>query len=136
MSLGEFTKAFAKEAIGKQVEDFLSPQAQPETQPAAPSADNLAAILMGQVQAMQNALKDDQELMVVCTAGGEQIRVLEIFAPSPKALVVTGLDREKGLTRIISPADALQLVCRPVPANAQKPARIRFVTPGPPKPKS
>jgi hypothetical protein len=130
VSLGEFTKAFAKEAIGKQVDEFLNPA---EQQPAPPpSPDNLAAILMGEVQAMQKALKDDQELLVLCSAGGEQVRVLDIFAPSPKVLVVTGLNNDKALTRIISPADAVQLVVRPVPAATPgKPSRIRFITPKP-----
>ena len=91
---------------------------------------------MGQVQGMQNALKEDQELFVQCVAGGEVIRVMEVFAPSSKVLVLTGLDKEKSLTRIISPADSVQLVCKPVavPAGA-KANRIRLVTPNP-KPKA
>ncbi|BDC52367.1 hypothetical protein F183_A46820 [Bryobacterales bacterium F-183] len=106
--------------------------AAPPAEPAVPAAENLAAILMGEVAAMQKALKDDQELLVLCNAGGEQVRVLDIFAPSPKVLVVTGLNAEKALTRVISPADAVQLVCRPVAAAvAGKPSRIRFITPKP-----
>lgn len=136
MGIGEITKQFAKEAIGDQVKDLLG-----TTPPAAPASqvptdgDGLASVLMGQVQAMQNVLKEDQELVVQCHAGGESIRVLDMFAPSSKVLVLTGTDREKQLTRIVSPADAVQLTCKPssVAAGA-KPVRLRFIVPNP-KPK-
>jgi hypothetical protein len=93
---------------------------------------------MAQVQAMQNVLKEDQELVVHCNlAGGESIRVLEVFAPSPKVLVLTGQDRDKALARIITPADAVQLICRPVAVSAgSKAQRIRFIVPQPKNPKA
>jgi hypothetical protein len=134
VGIGEITKQFAKEAIGDQVKDLLG------TSPAAPAAagtqagtsdgDGLASVLMGQVQAMQNVLKEDQELVVQCHAGGELIRVLDMFAPSSKVLVLTGTDRDKQLTRIVSPADAVQLTCKPTAvASGAKPVRLRFIVP-------
>ena len=125
MSLGQFTKQLAKEALGNQMKDVMD-----SISPAEPSPDNIAAAIMAQVQAMQNALKEDQELVATCTAAGETLRVLELFAPSPKVIVVTGLDRERVLTRAISPVDALQLVCKPFAVKpGSKPTRIRFITP-------
>ena len=131
MSLGAITKQLAKEAIGDQVQNLLGGSSNTSTPEPATDANGLAAVLMGQVQAMQSALKDDQELLVQCAvAGGEAIRVFEIFAPSPKVLVLTGQDREKALTRIVSPADGVQLICKPTAVAAgSKPARLRFVSP-------
>ncbi len=139
MGIGEITKQFAKEAIGDQVKDLLgttTPAAAPAGgSQASADGDGLASVLMGQVQAMQNVLKEDQELVVHCHAGGESIRVLDMFAPSSKVLVLTGTDREKQLTRIVSPADAVQLTCKPsAVATGAKPVRLRFIVPNP-KPK-
>jgi hypothetical protein len=46
--------------------------------------------------------------------------------------VLTGVDSGKSISRVISPVDSLQLVCKVVKAAA-KPTRINFFTP---KPKS
>ncbi len=83
---------------------------------------------------MQNALKEDQELVVLCTVGLETLRVLEVFAPSPNLLVLTGIDSDRSITRVISPVESLQLVCKPMPLQPDtKPAQIRFITPKPRK---
>lgn len=143
MSFGQFTKQFAKDAIGNSVKDVIDSLRPADTAakaesigamtPAgASSQDNVGAILMAQLQAMQNALKDDKELIVLCYAGMETLRVLEVFAPSPRVLVLTGIDPEQNITRVISSVDSLQLVCKPLPVQAsQKPVRIRFITPKP-----
>lgn len=136
--IGELTKQFAKEAISEQVKDVLGGSPEPAAASGQAAPDSLAAILMGQVQAMQNALKEDQELIVFATSGLITIRVHEIFAPSPKVLVLTGTDTtDRSLTRLISPAEGVQLACKPaaMPQGAAKGARIRFVTPQPPKSK-
>ena len=138
MGLGDLTKQLAKEALGSQVdgvmESLRAPEATPKTAPQAPSAESLAAVVMGEVQAMQNALKDDQELVVTCTAGRETLRVLEIFAPSPRLLVLSGVDTERAVVRVVSAADQVQLVCKPSAVKeGAKPARLRFVA-GKPKP--
>jgi hypothetical protein len=41
--------------------------------------------------------------------------------------VLAGIDAEKNITRVISPAESLQLTCKVL--KATKPARIRFITP-------
>ena len=137
MSFGQLTKQLAKEAL---LDSLRPPDAAARSEslgtvaaPAAAPPDNLAAIVIAQVQAMQNGLKDDQELVVLCTAGMETLRVLEIFAPSKRLLVLTGIDSDRAVTRVISPVESLQLVCKTMPVQAAaKPARIRFITPKPP----
>jgi hypothetical protein len=143
MALGELTRQLAKQAIGEQVKDMLDSLRPPDlstiseslrtAKPAPPaSLDNLGATLIGQVQAMQKALKDDEELVVVFDAGAETIRVLEIFVPSWQLLVLTGIDTGKNVTRVISPAASTQLVCRAMKVQPpQKPIRIGIIAPRP-----
>ena len=143
MSFAQITKQLAQQAVGDSVKeaiDALRPSDAAAVadsiaaqRPASSAAtDNLAATIAGQVQAMQNALKEYQELIVLCSTGMEMLRVLEIFTPSPKLLVLTGIDATKTVTRVVCPAESLQLVCKPMQAQAgTKPARIRFVSPKP-----
>lgn len=142
MGLGEFTKQFAGQALKESAKDMLDSLRPPDlssiadaiagTKPAPPpaQADNLGATILGQVQAMQKALKDDEELVVLGGAGIEVLRVLEIFLPTWRVVVLTGIDAEKVITRIVSPVEQLQLTCKVMktPANA-KPARIRVIAP-------
>lgn len=132
MSIGSITKQLAQEALGNQVKDVMDSFRGGAETPNAPAPDNISAVVMSQVHAMQSVLKDDQELLVSCTAGSTTLRVLEIFAPSPKVVVVTGMDASNSLARVISPADLLQFVCKPAPVKADaKPTRIKLVTPKP-----
>ena len=121
MALGDLTKQLVLDAMR-----------QPDPAPVAAESANAGATILGQVSAMQKALKEDQELLVLCTAGGETIRVLEIFLPSWQVAVLTGVDSGKSIARLISPIESVQLMCKIVKA-AGKPTRINFVTP---KPKS
>lgn len=121
MALGDLTKQLVLDAMR-----------QPDSPPPVADSGNVGATILGQVQAMQKALKDDQELVVLCSAGGETIRVLEFFLPSWQVAVLTGVDSGKSISRVISPVESLQLVCKVVKAPA-KPTRINFFTP---KPKS
>jgi hypothetical protein len=143
VSFAQITKQLAQQAVGDSVKeaiDALRPadaaavadSISAQRQAAPPVTDNLAATIAGQVQAMQNALKDDQELIVLCSTGMEMLRILEFFTPTPLLLVLTGIDSAKTITRIVCPAESLQLVCKPMTAPAgAKPARIRFVSPKP-----
>jgi len=143
VSFGQFTKQFAKEAVGNQLKDVMDSLRPADAAakaealgntahaPVSP-ADNLAAIVVAQVQAMQGSLKDDQELVVLCTTGLETLRALEFYTPSPRVLVLTGIDSNGSLTRVISAVESLQLVCKPMAVQAgAKAARIRFVVPKP-----
>lgn len=138
--LGQLTK----QLIGEQVKDAIDSLRPPDLASisesllggpktgAPPQEENVAAILVGQLQAMQKACKEEEELVVLCTTGLETLRVLEVFVPSWKVVVLTGIDTDKRITRIISPAESLQLVCKQMSlAPPAKPTRIRFITPKP-----
>lgn len=121
MPLGNLTKQLAEQAI----RSATSPK------PAAPpQPESMGAVVLAQVQAMQKALKEDEELVVLCSAAGETIRVLECFLPSWQVAVLTGGNKDRVVTRVISPVQTLQLVCRVTKvAPDGKPHRISFVTP-------
>ena len=114
MAFADLTKQLAQQAI-------LSATKEP-----APPFVSVGSVILGQIGAMQKALKEDEELVVIFQSGSERIRVMEIFLPSPQVAVLTGLDGVGGLTRVISAVDALQLLCRI--AKAVKPARVSLVT--------
>jgi hypothetical protein len=120
MALGDLTKQLAEQAIRSAA-----------SRPAAPPLpENVGAAVLGQVQAMQKALKDDEELVVLCHAGGEIVRVMEFYMPSWQVVVLSGTDRDRNVARVVSAVESLQLVCKVMKAAA-KPNRIRFVTPKP-----
>src|SRR5215831_2782982 len=102
MAIGEFTKQIAQQAI------LSATSKEPAPAPAAPASENPAAVVLGQVAAMQKALKEDEELLVTC----QNVRVTEIFAPSRQIVVLTGHDSDRVLTRIIAGVDSLQLACK------------------------
>jgi hypothetical protein len=135
MGFANLTKQFAQAAIEDQVKDVLdairpSEPAAPE-KPATPAApENVGATILKQVQAMQTALKENEELMVLFHNGLETLRVMDFFVPSPQVIVLAGLDAEKNIMRVISPANALQLTCKVIKTEPPaKPSRIRFLTP-------
>ena len=120
MALSELTKQIAQQAI-------LSATEKPA--PTAPALEPAGAVIVGQIAAMQKALKDDEELVVHLLSGAEKIRVFEIFLPSTQVAVLSGLDANRATTRVVSAVAALQLVCRTakVPTGA-KPARLNLLT--------
>ena len=132
MSLGDITKQIAKEVVGAQVDEVLGSVRGTEAKPEAAAAAAIeapAALIMAEVQKMQAALKDDKELQVQCTAAGESLRVVELFAPSPQILVLTTLDADRTVSRVVAGAASVQLVCKPIAVKeGAKPLRLRFVT--------
>ncbi len=141
MDFGDLTKQLAKQAIPNPVRnvlDALRPadlsqisDALRTAKPAGPAQpENVCATMLGQVQAMQKALKDDDELVVLYQAAGETIRVLEIFVPVWSVVVLTGIDTDRNVTRVVLHADALQLVCKAMKTQPPaKPARVGFILP-------
>src|SRR5262245_58777046 len=110
MALGELTKQLAQQALGNQMKDVIDTLRPPDLSSISESlrtakpvgatpADNIGATILGQIQAMQNAVKEDQELVVLVSAGSELIRVLELFVPSWRVFVLTGIDSNKNVTR-------------------------------------
>ena len=121
MALIDLTKQLAQQAI-------LSASQDPPA-PAAPPPDNTGSMILGQIQAMQKALKEDEELVVWFENGTEKIRVLEIFMPSWRLAVLSGHDADRNRTRVISPVDVLQLVSKVMKVQpGAKPARVGLVT--------
>src|SRR5579871_2829016 len=103
MALGELTKQITQQAL-------LS--ATTKEPPGPPPPDHVCAVFLAQISAMQKALKDDEELVVLFHNGAERIRVMEIFAPSRQVAVLSGTDADRNLTRVISGVESLQLVCK------------------------
>ena len=121
MALGDLTKQIAEQAI----RNAVNPPAAP------PRPDNPGAAMLAQVQAMQKALKEDEELIVLYHAGGETMRVLEIFFPTWQVAVLSGIGGDKSTTRAISAVESLHLICKVAKtAPGAAPARLKFVAPG------
>jgi hypothetical protein len=121
MALGELTKQIAQQAL-------LNATTEKPAAPEKPAVENPAGVVLGQIAGMQKALKEDEELLVTVGSGAEKVRVMEIFMPSPRVLVLSGVDAERNRARVISAVEALQLVCKVVKApTGAKPARIGLI---------
>jgi hypothetical protein len=125
MALAELTKQLAQQAL-------LSATS-PAKEPAASAPkESVCAVILAQINAMQKALKEDEELVVLFQSGAEKIRVMEIFVPSWQVVVLKGLDADRSPVRVVSPAESLQLVCKVVKApHGVKPARVGLIAPKP-----
>jgi hypothetical protein len=137
MTIGSIGKALANQAIESTKNTVLDAVRTPEPgKPAEPrpagDTSSLSAMMLGQIQAMQRPLKEDQELLVSIRAGEEMLRVLEIFVPSPQILVFSGIDSQGNVTRVISPVEAVQVVCKIVKTvSGTNPVRVNILTPKP-----
>ena len=123
MALGDLTKQIAQQAL-------LS--ATTKEPPPPPQPENVAATFLGQIAAMQKALKEDEELVVLYQNGAERIRVMEVFAPSREVAVLSGTDADRNRARVICAIASLQLICkvtRVPPGN--KPVRVGLINPKP-----
>jgi len=121
MALGDLTKQLAEQAIRSATAPKPVAPPQPET---------IGAVMLAQLQAMQKALKEDEELVVLCTAAGETVRVMECFFPSWKVAILSGNNKERAGTRVVAAVESLQLVCHVAKTQpGAKAARINFVTP-------
>ncbi len=145
MTIGNIGKALANQAFEStkntvmdavRTPDPAKTAAKPADTAAHPAVPEVGAIIIGQIQAMQRPLKDDQELAVTFRAGNEMLRVTEIFVPNGQVLVFAGVDAEGHVTRVITPADAAQVICKVMPVAAgSAPVRVNVLTPKPqPKP--
>jgi len=131
VALGDLTKQLAEQAIAGTLRSTTAPS---KPEPAAVQAEDVCATMVGEIQAMQKALKEDDELQVLLHAGSEHLRVVEIFMRSRNVVVLTGYDADKNVTRVVASVEGLQLICKVVKApEGARPARVSFVVP---KPKS
>ena len=123
MAFGEIAKQLAQHALADQTAPKLSTPAQ---------LDSLGAIMLGQIQAMQKACKEDEELVVLFRSGSETVRVLEFIVPAWPVLVLAGVDEAKNTTRVVSAAESVQLVCKVMKVQPPgKAARLGFRVPRP-----
>jgi hypothetical protein len=123
MALAELTKQLAQQAL-------LSATS-PAKEPAASAPkESVCAVILAQINAMQKALKEDEELVVLFHSGAEKIRVMEIFVPSWLVAVLKGLDTDRNQARVVLPADRLQLICKVVKTPpGVKPVRVGLIAP-------
>ena len=127
MALVELGKQLAQQAL---TDAIVGKEKEKETPPAAAGPPGIGLVIFGQISAMQKALKEDEELVVLYQSGVERIRVMEIFLPSPAVAVLTGTDANRNLTRAIVPVDTLQLLCKTMKVTAgTKPLVVSLVTP-------
>jgi hypothetical protein len=139
MTIGGLGKVLANQAIEstkKTVMDAVNPSdpaKNPKPAETHQSAQvDVGAIIVGQIQAMQRPLREDQELSVTFRAGDEMLRVTEILVPNPQVLIFVGADAEGRVTRVISPVDMAQVVCKVMPVAAgASPVRVNVLTPKP-----
>jgi hypothetical protein len=139
MALGNIGKTLAGQALDavkKNAMDAVRPEApksaEKPVEKSAAQSESPGAVILGQIQAMQRLLKDDQELVVLFESRLETLRVLEIFVPNVHVLVLAGIDDENHVTRVITPAAALQLVCKVKSvAPGAAPVRLNILTPKP-----
>jgi len=123
MAFGEIAKQLAQQALADQIAPKPSTPAQPES---------AGAIMLGQIQAMQRACKEDEELVVLFRSGPETVRVMEFIVPSWKVLVLAGVDEAKSTTRVVSTPESVQLVCKVMKVQPPgKAVRLGFRLPKP-----
>ena len=146
MPLGNIGRVIAGQALDATKKNVLDALRSPETaksaekiqaeRPAAPPAgESIGAVILGQMQAMQRALKEDQELVVLFHEGGETLRVLEIFVPSIHVFVLAGVDADQNVTRMVIPAEAARLVFKIVKlSEGAKAVKVSVLSPRPPTP--
>jgi hypothetical protein len=121
MAFVDLTKQLAQQAIQSAMQD---------PPPAPPAADNPGAVILNQIGAMQKSLKDDEELVIYLQSGAEKIRVMEMFLPSAQVAVLTGIDANRVMTRVVSAVAALQLLVRTGKTQpGTKAVRINLVMP-------
>jgi hypothetical protein len=128
-NIGRVIAGQALDATKKNVIDALTAEpAKPPEKPLAP--ESVGGIILGQVQGMQRALRDDQELQVFVTTPSGALRVHEIFVPSVQVLVFAGMDAAQNVTRLVAPADSVQVLCKICKvAPEAKPLRVNVLSP-------
>lgn len=138
LPLGELGKAITGQAfdsaLGAITGDTKKAVPPPATPPAPSFPPDIGSVILGQLQAMQKSLKEDQELVVQFRNGEELLRIVEIFVPSPQVFVLSGNDGQQRLTRIITPAANLQLTCKVLRITpGVTPVRLKIMTPSRPQ---
>jgi hypothetical protein len=131
-NLGKVIAGQALEATKKNVMDAITgpePLKPAEKSPPPAPVESIGGTILGQIQAMQRPLRDDQELVVLFHTGNEVLRVTEILVPSLHLFVLAGVDSEHNITRAIVPAEKAQIVCKiKKVAPEAKPVRVTILS--------
>jgi hypothetical protein len=129
MAFADLTKQLAQQALLSATSPAKEPAA---AVPAPAPKENVCAVILAQISAMQKALKEDEELVVLFPTGAEKIRVVEIYVPSWQVAVLKGFDPDRNQARVVSPAERLQLICKVVKVPpGVKPVRVGLIAPKP-----
>ena len=131
-NIGKVIAGQALEATKKNVMDAITNPEPKAPERPAPPVEATGGTILGQIQAMQRPLGEDQEMVVTAQAGGETLRVLEILVPNLHVLVLVGVDSEQNVTRVIVPADSVCLVCKiKKVAPEARAVRVNILSPRP-----
>ena len=125
MAFADLTKQLAQQAI-------LSAASPTKDAPAPVPApvEHVVPVILTQLGLMQRALREDEELVIFYQGGGERLRVLEVFLPSPDVAVLSGTDANRAPARALVAASSLELLCKVVKVPPpHKPARVSLVVP-------
>lgn len=135
MNIANIGKAIAGQAIEgtkNTVLEALRPPDPARSPQNSGAPETTGAAVLAQIQAMQRALPEEQELMVTVRAAEQSLRVLEIFVPNTLVLVFAGFDPEGNVMRVIVPSDSAQVVCRILKVQpGVRPVRVNILTPKP-----
>ncbi len=122
MPLGEFTKQLAQQAI-------LNATKETPKEPTPPP-EAAGPVIFAQINALQKALKEDEELALSYHDGSDRIRVREIYMPKWQVALLSGHDPAGAFVRVIAPVEALRLTVRVVKAaSGAKPSRVALIAP-------
>jgi hypothetical protein len=133
MALAQFTKQIAQQALLDSLRPADAAQVSESLKSApatAAAGEPVGATVLAQIQAMQKALKEDDELVVLVHNGLETMRVMEIYVPSWSLAVLTGIDANRTLTRVIAPIETVQLICKVMKVQAgAKAVKVNVIAP-------
>jgi hypothetical protein len=141
MTIGSLGKVLANQAL-ESTKNTVMDAVRPDPPKPAPlpvstvAARDTGAAIIGQIQAMQRPLHDDQELAIFIRALDDTLRVTEIFVPNAEVLVFAGIDPQGNITRVIAPVETAQITCKILKVQpGATPSRVNVLTPRPqPKP--
>ena len=113
MGLGQLTKQLAQQAIGNQVKEAVEGIVPADTSTPSAPVETMSSMMLGETKCNAEGIEGRPGVGRHVQAGGEVLRVREIYVRSPQVAVVTGTTGEKALTRVICPFDSMVLVCKP-----------------------
>ncbi len=100
---------------------------------APPTADNYLEAMRAQLAAMAKRLKDDEDLVVYFSGGGERMRVFDVESDSSSVVLLHGLDSDGSRTTALVHASSLQFFCKFAklkPQQQRRPVGFHITKPG------